>query len=94
MTPGVRVEYGRAGQAQVSMRGLRGQACVPLVYVDGVRIQANEIRSFASGGSLRAMEIYTRAWHAPEFASNLRSECGIIVIWTSMRIETSGEAAP
>jgi hypothetical protein len=86
-TPGVRIQYLRGMRTQIMMQNARGY-CRPTLFVDGSRLPTDEIDSWISGSSLRAVEVYNRAIEIPgEFISVRNYDCGAIVIWTNMRVD-------
>jgi len=74
---GVRVMYGRQGEAALFVRG----TCRPQVYVDGVAIhQGASIDMAVLGDDIEGMEVYSNATIPPQYAS--QSACAAILIWT------------
>ncbi|MGQ0712851.1 MAG: carboxypeptidase regulatory-like domain-containing protein [Gemmatimonadaceae bacterium] len=84
--PGVQVERGELGGAQISMRGVVSERCSPAVYVNGHNMRildAEDIDSWVPPENITGIEIYTGASTPAEFSEGLGVEpCGSIVIWT------------
>lgn len=87
--PGVQVTKsggGLSGTWTVQLRGaanLSGQACQPMVWVDGVRWGADGSAFRELGGhELHAVEIYRGPAEVPGEFSGGDARCGVIVVWT------------
>jgi hypothetical protein len=90
VTPGVRIRYGRGARTQVRMNAMGGRSreCIPEVYVDGTRALPDELESWVSGSSIRALEVYRRPLAVPvEYMSVRNWDCGAILIWTSFTVD-------
>jgi hypothetical protein len=81
--PGVRVDYGGAGQFQVRMRravsfdNSAESGCVPLVHMDDVPVEVGWLENIQPD-RVAGMEIY-RGAGAPIQYNN---PCGVILVWT------------
>lgn len=86
-TPGVSINPGMNGRDQVTMRGVSGGGkCIPLFFVDGVRVQVLDgvIDNAVNQADVRAIEVYPGTGGTPiEFMN--RDGCGSVVIWTGGR---------
>jgi len=92
--PGITVsQSGRSIFRQTLVVGRGMSACVPSLWVDGVRRPVDEDMSFddwVSGGRIRAIEVYrSMAEVPPEFSSIQR--CGAIVVWTDFIFRPSSD---
>ncbi len=91
MIPGVRVVPGFGGD-RVLLRGDFRGACVPTVFLDGIRMLdvggVSSINSYIAPMDIRAVEVYVSAATTPAEFSNGFSNCGSIVIWTGARRTT------
>jgi len=88
MLAGVRVVPGVGGD-RVLLRGdIRG-FCVPIVYIDGMRILniygQERINNYVSPMETRAIDVYVSALTRPPEFTMGTSTCGSIVIWTGAR---------
>ena len=74
------------GGDQVVMLG-RGRFCVPVVYLDGVRLLMEEtsIDQMAPIDVLQGAEVYRSATEAPLGYAGGAGGCGVIVLWTRSR---------
>lgn len=91
MTPNITVERGELSGDRVMMRGSASRgACVPTVYLNGVRTFTDDgnIDMIVNPQEVRAIEVYTRTGSIPpEFQGS--NGCGSIVIWTGARKRTT-----
>jgi hypothetical protein len=88
-TASVRLEPVGSTGTMITMRGFRGR-CAPLVFVDRFRMPNDgTIDSFLPADWTRAVEIYQAGFAPPEFM-DVFGGCGSIVVWTSVKIGTTG----
>jgi hypothetical protein len=80
--PFVTVRLVGAGLATRATMRVAGRACVPDIYVDGVRQVGSDgdVRQVVTGLELAAMEVYRGSSVPVEFRRSM-SACGVIVIW-------------
>lgn len=64
------------------MTASSGGACVPVPFVDGVRVQKGRVRDHAPLEHLEGIEIYTRAVQVPLQYSWAAQGCGVVLYWT------------
>src|SRR5690606_33704044 len=76
MVPGVHLVPTSAGRSVILMRG----RCVPLIYLDGMRIRTTSIDDLVNVWDLEGIEVY-RGLEVPAEFSHF-SDCGAIVLWT------------
>jgi len=91
--PGVNSVSFRTGQSAVRMRG---RACRPLVWLDGVAMPAAEVDLSAfSTSTLHGIELYLGSTSAPfdYVASQGMSNCGTILLWSRGRDTEPAEHA-
>jgi len=89
-SPGINRVALRSGGGGVRMRGM---ACRPLVWIDGVPMPAGEVDLDAFPlNTLHGVEMYLGGTNAPiEYtAQNNRSSCGSILLWSRGR-DTDGD---
>ena len=79
----VRLGFGRFGVRFVSYTGARGPACVPDMWVDGVRARGMEIDDLMAN-TVEALELYDSFATVPfEFSHQANTiPCGTIIVWT------------
>ena len=81
---GVRVEQRGAGISYITMRGSGTQACLPDLYIDGMRMPQmadSGIDGLLTPSTLEGVEVYTSSATAPSvFAAH--GACGIVAFWT------------
>ncbi|AMW06166.1 carboxypeptidase-like regulatory domain-containing protein [Gemmatimonas phototrophica] len=81
--PGVRLGM-RAGYGNVVyVRGGGGGECIPPIYLDGFRFEANgiSIDEIVPPSEVAAIEMYPRAMQRPAEFTDL-GDCGVLVVWT------------
>jgi hypothetical protein len=82
--PSVRVEE-TPTEMGIRMRG-EGLACAPVVFLDGLRLPAMDLRDLNSlvlPNDIGLVEVYTKELAPPEFTT--LDDCGVIVVWTRRR---------
>ncbi|MBA3578531.1 MAG: carboxypeptidase regulatory-like domain-containing protein [Gemmatimonadaceae bacterium] len=92
-SPGINRVALRSGGGAVRMRG---RACRPLVWIDGVPMPAGEVDLDAFPlNTLHGVELYLGGSNAPieHTAQNNRSSCGSIMLWSRGR-DTEGPTTP
>ncbi|MCC6771501.1 MAG: carboxypeptidase regulatory-like domain-containing protein [Gemmatimonadaceae bacterium] len=88
---GVRVvPIGGFGQ-RILMKGIHGENCSPVVYVDGVRVPTDDVNfvvdDFLPLSEVAGLEVYARSAHAPPQFSDPGGGCGSVVVWSKSRFE-------
>jgi hypothetical protein len=86
MMPGVRVEYdAQAGRTSITIRGGAGEACTPIVLLNGMVLGAltgEELDALARPDEVGGLELYSEVNVPPEFSMSMAGEgCGSIVVW-------------
>lgn len=76
--PGVTLGPGE----QPLMTASSGGGCIPVPFVDGVRVRKGRVRDSAPLEHLEAIEIYTRAAQVPLQYSWAAQGCGVVLYWT------------
>jgi len=68
-----------------SMRGPANNACLPRLWLDGVRVTydaSNDINSVVNPNQIEAIEVFRGAAEIPVQYNDSNSMCGVILIWT------------
>jgi hypothetical protein len=82
---GVRLQYGRQGEASLFVRG----TCRPAVFVDGVAIHPSvSIDMAVIPEDIEGIEVYSNAAIPAQYAS--QSACAAILVWTRPAVRTEG----
>ncbi len=82
---GVRVQYGRQGEASLSVRG----TCRPQVFVDGVALHSSvSIDMAVTPEDIEGIEVYSNAAIPAQYASG--SACAAILVWTRPPVRGEG----
>lgn len=80
--PGVEVNQVGIDPAQVRMFASRGSCSEPLLFLNGIAVDAPSPDVLIDPAQVEALEVYTRPLNVPpEFASQ-GSTCGVIAIWS------------
>jgi hypothetical protein len=86
MLPGVRVEYNATdGRTMITIRGGAGEACTPLVILNGMVLGAltgEELDALARPDEVAGIELYSEVNVPPEFSMSMAGEgCGSLAVW-------------
>lgn len=84
--PGMRVYPSADGGNTVLLRGAFGDACAPIIYLDGAymgELAGDEIDNAVKPSAIAAIEVYPGGTEPPQFNRGMAgSGCGSVVIWT------------
>lgn len=81
------------GGARPQTAWIEGPVCTPTIYVDGSfhDVPADQLDSWVSGPSIRAVELYRDRNHAPpKYVLPGRENCAIVLIWTEHAFGSEG----
>lgn len=81
------------GEARPRNAWIEGSVCEPTIYVDGSfhDVPADQLDSWVSGPSIRAVELYRDRNHAPpKYVLPGRENCAIVLIWTDHAFGSEG----
>jgi hypothetical protein len=84
MEPSVRIRYDpvRLGWVVYFSVGTSGRPCLPLVVLDGTRLDMSTIDELVPPSEIDAMELYPRGNGVPAQFGGTGASCGVILIWT------------
>ncbi|HKJ02613.1 MAG TPA: carboxypeptidase regulatory-like domain-containing protein [Longimicrobiales bacterium] len=86
---GVRVQYGRGGEAALFVRG----TCRPQLFLDGVALhQSVSIDMAVLPDDLEGVEVYSNATIPAQYAS--AGACAAILLWTRPAVRGEGRKVP
>jgi hypothetical protein len=74
-----------AGGAMPGRRGPPANACLPRLFLDGVRVTydvQNDINAVVDPGQVEAIEVFRGPSEIPVQYNDNNSQCGVILIWT------------
>lgn len=87
--PGLDLYMARQGRQLVyftrSQMGVSGAPCIPVIFVDGVKITYDDINHVVMPEDVAALEMYRSQGEMPPQFFSTEARCGLLLFWTRTR---------